>query len=185
MLWYQVAVIASLQQTPPPPPHPPPPPAEMAAVHRPQILGEESRLCGCEFRQFPSSAGRLINRSWERWPTRLSCVCARAFAGPAHRLRRRRRQVPQRHRHPRLHLQRLHGRQVPYVFCVQMSSYRGVAEWDAFSNIAHHFRAVSVSFLVAGASTTRMGTFWLVRGGRLEVWGGADVFRCHLSQEGW
>lgn len=36
--------------------------------------------------------------------------------------------------------------------CVQMSS-------DAFSNISHHFQTVSPSLPVAGASTTRMGTF--------------------------
>lgn len=45
-------------------------------------------------------------------------------AGPAHHLRRRRCQISQRHRHPCLHLQHLHGRQVFVCKCLPIGRHR-------------------------------------------------------------
>lgn len=140
---------------------------EVAAVHRPQILREESRLCGCEFCPFHS----LIKLTWEV-ATRVWCECCTSQglhticgAGDA----KSRSGIG-------IHVYTCNTSMVDRYLCANVF-LSGVTEWDAFSNISHHFQSVSVSFLVPGASTTRMGTFWLVRGKkrRLGVGGG---FRC-------
>lgn len=148
----------------------------MAAVHHPQIDREESGLCGCELNSSFSVFCFIF------WLNILSLLIGILYvAGPAYCLWRWRHQVPQRHRHPHVHLQHLHGWQVRTYLCANVShhvtnrcifTYPTATEslvtlWRSFPSCLCFF--FFFSLLVPGASTTQMETFWLVRKRAVDV----------------
>lgn len=149
------------------------PSAEMAAVHRAQILGEESRLCGCEFCRFPW----LTKPSWESSEPAVWCECCTlqglhtiCGAGDA----KSRNGIG-------IHVYTCNTSMVDrcLCICVQMSSYRASQNGMHFQISPIISKPRLVSFLVPGASTTRMGTFWLVRKKKEKRWFGVGgACRC-------
>lgn len=106
----------------------------------------------------PLAQDRLIqcSESTETW---FLWICN--VTGSAYCVRCRRCQIPQRHWYPRLHLQHLHGWQVPMYLCANFS-HHGLQAGCIFKYLTSFSNHICF-FPVPGASTTQMETFWLVR----------------------
>lgn len=160
----------------------------MAAIHHSQIYREESGLCGCEFNSL--TFFHIIFFIKDSQLTYWGVFIHLYVAGSAYRLWCWRRQISQRHRHPRVHLQHLHGWQVcahlcanvshhitnRCVFTYQTATKSLVTLWRSFPS------ALSLSLFVFARSrcfNNSDGDFLI--GEEKGCW----CFYCHLSQEQW
>lgn len=124
--------------------------AEMASIHHPQIYREESGLCGCEFSLFVLhmmvSLKTLSSLLWISYVCTLQGLHTVCGAGDA----KSRIGIG-------IHVYTCNTSMIDRCVCICVQMY------PIMCYISNTISKRSLFFLVPGASTTQMETFWLVR----------------------